>query len=56
MPVFFGLLALVPFPNSLNVTRLRSTFAVIEGLIDVTAHIDDEAEEDSRGMNKSPSR
>jgi hypothetical protein len=43
MSVFFGLLALIPFPNVLNVTRLSSTFVVVEGLVDVMAHLDDEA-------------
>ncbi len=40
--VFFGLVAFIPFPNGLNVTRLSSTFAVVERLVDVMAHLDNE--------------
>jgi hypothetical protein len=39
MPVFFGLLALIQSPNGLNMTRLSSTFAVVEGLIEAMAHL-----------------
>jgi hypothetical protein len=54
MPVFFGLLALIPFPNSLNMTRLSSTFAVVEGMVDVMAHLNNESAIGSReSMNRS---
>ena len=42
-PVFFGLLVFILFPINLNMTRLSSTFAVAEGLVDVIAHLDNEA-------------
>jgi hypothetical protein len=44
VPVFLGLVAFIPFPNGLNVTRLSSTFAVGERLVDVMAHLDNEDE------------
>ena len=42
MSVFFDLVAFILFPNGLNVTRLSSTFAVVERLVDVMAHLDNE--------------
>jgi serine/threonine protein kinase len=44
MPVCFGLHALIPFSNALNVTRLSSTFAVVEGVVDVITHLNNEAQ------------
>jgi hypothetical protein len=44
MSVFFGFLALIPFSNVLNVARLSSAFVIVEGLVDVIAHFDNEAQ------------
>lgn len=39
VPILFGHSALVPFSIAFNVTRLSSTFTVVNRVVDVMAHL-----------------